>query len=287
MSTATRRARSPGEKAASDRGRKSGATPAESPWRIRYRRKEPVLLGSLCLLLALVAWQVASDGGWVDKRFVSSPTAVAAQLWDYVSTRQFYDDLSTTGLTFLYGLALSLVVGLPVGLAMGWFKRVHHFLDYFVSVVYASPRIALVPLLILWFGVGRETGVAMVFLMAVFPILINTMTGVQGVDPTLVEMCRSQKATRLQLIRTVIVPASLPHMISGVRLAIGNGLIGVVVAEFLAGSGSGLGYTMQVAAQSFDAAQLFTGLVVISVLGLIATQLLRLLERRFDRWRTS
>lgn len=280
MSTATRRVRSPSREA-------PPVAEAESRWRVLYRRNEPVLLGSLCLVLVLIVWQLASDGGWVDKKFVSSPVDVGRQLWAYVSTAQFYNDLRTTGLTFVYGMALSLVVGLALGLAMGWFRRVLYFLDYLVSVVYASPRIALVPLLILWFGIGRKTGVAMVFLMAVFPILINTMTGVQNVDPTLVEMCRSQKATRLQLIRTVIIPGSLPQMISGVRLAIGNGLIGVVVAEFLAGSDSGLGYSMQQAAQSFEAAQLFAGLVVISGLGLIVTQLLKLLERRFDRWRTS
>jgi NitT/TauT family transport system permease protein len=280
MSTATRGIRAPGREPVS-------SPVAESPWRVRYRRNEPVLLGSLCLVLVLILWQVGSSQGWVDKKFVSSPVDVGRQLWAYVSTEQFWDDLRATGLTFVYGIALSTVVGLAIGLAMGWFRRVLYFLDYFVSVVYASPRIAIVPLLILWFGIGRKTGVAMVFLMSVFPILINTMTGVQNVDPTLVEMCRSQKATRLQLVRTVIIPASLPQMISGVRLAIGNGLIGVVVAEFLAGSGSGLGYTMQQAAQSFEAAQLFAGLVVISSLGLITTQLLKLLERRFDRWRTS
>lgn len=254
---------------------------------MRYRRSESILLGSLCLVLVLILWQVGSDLGWVDKKFVSSPVDVGRQLWTYVSTAQFSNDLQTTGITFLYGIALSIVVGLVVGLAMGWFRRVFYFLDYFVSIVYASPRIALVPLLILWFGIGRKTGIAMVFLMAVFPILINTMTGVRNVDSTLIEMCRSQNATRLQLIRTVILPGSLPPVISGVRLAIGNGLIGVVISEFLAGGDSGLGYTMQQAAQSFEAAQLFAGLVIISGLGLITTQLLKLLERRFDRWRTS
>ncbi|MGX7677714.1 ABC transporter permease [Jatrophihabitans sp. DSM 45814] len=258
-----------------------------SPWRARLRRNESILWGTLCLVLFLILWQVAADVGWVNKLFVSSPTDVGKQLWDYVRTAQFYKDCKTTGLTFIYGLALSLVVGLVLGLAMGFFRRVGYFFDYFISVVYASPRIALVPLLILWFGIGRETGVAMVFLMAVFPIVINTMTGVQTVDPTLMEMARSQKAGKLQLLRTVVIPGSLPQMLSGVRLAIGNGLIGVVVAEFLAGSSSGLGFTMQAAAQSFEAAQLFAGLVVISAFGLIATQLLKLLEKHFQRWRTS
>ncbi len=254
---------------------------------VRYRRLEPMLLGLSCLVIALIAWQICSAAGVVNKQFVSSPTAIARQLWHYLSTAQFWQDLQTTGITFLEGLGYSIVIGLILGLSMGFFKRVGYFFDYAISLVYASPRIALVPILILWFGIGRKTGIAMVFLMAVFPIIINTMTGVQNVDPILVEMSRSQKASRLQLVRTVIIPASLPSMLSGIRLAIGNGLIGVVVAEFLAGSNSGLGYTMQVAAQQFEAAQLFAGLFVISALGLIATQLLKLVERYFQRWRTS
>jgi ABC-type nitrate/sulfonate/bicarbonate transport system permease component len=254
---------------------------------LRYRRAEPVLLGVLCLVIIVVAWQVSSDTGLVNKLFVSSPTSVARQLWDYVTTHQFWADLEATGVTFLEGLGLSLVVGLILGLAMGFSRRIGHFFDYAISLAYASPRIALVPILILWFGIGRKSGIAMVFLMAVFPIIINTMTGVQNVDSTILEMARSQKASTLQLFRTVIIPASLPSILSGIRLAIGNGLIGVVVAEFLAGSSAGLGYTMQQAAQQLDAAQLFAGLIVISALGLIATQILRMVERHFQGWRTS
>ncbi len=258
-----------------------------SPTKVRLRRLEPALLGVFCLVVVLILWQVLSATGVVNKLFVSSPVNIAKQLWHYVDSSQFWSDLSTTGVTFLYGLAYSVAFGLVLGLSMGFFKRVGYFFDYAISLVYASPRIALVPILILWFGIGRTTGIAMVFLMAVFPIIINTMTGVRNVDPVLVEMARSQRASRPQLVRTVIIPGALPSMISGIRLAIGNGLIGVVVAEFLAGGNSGLGTTMQVAAQQFDAAQLFAGLVVISVLGLVATQLLRVAERYFQRWRTS
>jgi NitT/TauT family transport system permease protein len=245
------------------------------------------MLGTLCIVLFLVAWQVASDKGWVDKLFVSSPIDVGKQLWVYVRTANFRSDLATSGSAFFEGLALSIGVGLVVGAAMGWFKRVGYFLDYFVSIVYSAPRIALVPLLILWYGIGHKTGVAMVFLMAVFPILINTMSGVRNVDPTLLEMARSQKASHLQILRTVVLPASLPEVISGVRLAIGNGLIGFVVAEFLAGRDSGLGFRMQESAQEFDAPQLFAGLVVIAVFGLALTQLLQYAERHLQRWRTS
>jgi ABC-type nitrate/sulfonate/bicarbonate transport system permease component len=245
------------------------------------------VLGISGLLIVLVAWQICSATGVVNKLFASSPVDSGIQLWQYLKAAQFWMDFEATGITFLEGMAYAVVIGLVLGLSMGFFKRVGFFLDYVVSLVYASPRIALVPLLILWFGIGRKTGIALVFLMAVFPVIINTMTGVQNVDPVLIEMSRSQKASRLQLVRTVIVPASLPSMISGIRLAIGNGLIGVVVAEFLAGSDSGLGYTMQVAAQQFEAAQLFAGLFIISALGLIATQLLKLVERYFQRWKAS
>lgn len=271
-----------------DRGAGSGpAALSMSRWRLRYRRLEPALLGTTCIALFLALWQVAVEAGWVDRLFVSSPWDVAKQLWQYVQTDQFVRDLKSTSITFADGLGLSIVVGLLLGLAMGLFKRVGYFFDYFISLLYASPRIALVPTFILWFGIGRKTGVAMVFLMSVFPIAINTMTGVKNVDATLVEMARSQTASRLQMIRTVVIPASFPQIVSGVRLAIGTALIGVVVAEFLAGNNSGLGYTMQVAAQNFQAAQVFVGLVVISVLGLILTQILAMVERYFQRWRTS
>lgn len=269
-----------------DQGRAAPAL-SMSPWHVRYRRIEPALLGTSCLVLFLALWQVAADVGWVDRLYVSAPTDVAKQLWVYVRTEEFLRDLKTTTITFVDGLALAVVVGLAVGLAMGLFKRVGYFFDYFFSLLYASPRIALVPTFILWFGIGRKTGIAMVFLMALFPILVNTTSGVRSVDPTLLEMARSQTASRLQMVRTVIIPASLPQIISGMRLAIGTAMIGVVVAEFLAGSSSGLGYTMQVAAQNFQAAQVFVGLVVISALALVATQILALVERYFQRWRTS
>jgi ABC-type nitrate/sulfonate/bicarbonate transport system permease component len=271
-----------------DQGAASGpAALSMSHWRLRYRRLEPALLGTACIVLFLALWQIAVEAGWIDRLFVSSPWDVAKQMWEYVRTDQFARDLKSTSITFGDGLGLSVVVGLVFGVAMGLFKRVGYFFDYFISLLYASPRIALVPTFILWFGIGRQTGVAMVFLMSAFPIAINTMTGVRNVDPTLIEMARSQTASRMQLIRTVVIPASFPQIVSGVRLAIGTALIGVVVAEFLAGNSSGLGYTMQVAAQNFQAAQVFVGLVMISVLGLVLTQILAMVERYFQRWRTS
>lgn len=257
-----------------------------SRWRAQYLKHESTILGSSCLLLAVIAWQVVSDAGIVNPLFVSSPTNVAKGLVHYVGGKEFLTDIRATGITFLIGLALSIIAGTLLGLAMGWVKRIRYFCNYLLSIVYASPRIAFVPVLILWFGIGRKTGIAMVFLMSVFPMVINTMTGVQTVDPALVEMARSFKTSRLSLFRTVIIPAALPQMLAGVRLAIGLALIGVVVSEFLA-STVGLGYRMQIAAQNFQAAQLFSGLVIIAGFGLIATQLLRLLERRSERWRTA
>lgn len=253
---------------------------------VLYRRHESVVLGGTCLVLVLAAWQIVSDAKIVNPLFVSSPWDVAKTLADYVTTRRFRTDLAASGLTFVIGLALSISVGTFLGLAMGWSRRTRYFFNYFVSIVYASPRIAIVPVLILWFGIGRTTGIAMVFLMAVFPVVINTMTGVLTVEPTLIEMGRSFRVSRLQMFRTVVIPAALPQMVAGVRLAIGVGLIGVVVSEFLAGT-EGIGYRMQMAAQNFEAAQLFAGLTIISGFGLIATQALRLLERHYERWRTA
>jgi NitT/TauT family transport system permease protein len=243
-------------------------------------------LGSLTVVVLLGAWQLCADTRIVDPAFVSSPSAIARAGVAYVSSAQFGRDAAASGLDFAIGFAFAVVVGILIGFAMGWFRLVSYALDYVVSLAYSAPRIALVPVLIVWFGIGARSEIVTIFTMAVFPMIINTATGVRTVDRNLVELARSFNARPLHMFRTIILPATVPHMISGVRLAIGVGLVGVVVAEFTAAS-VGIGYMMQNAANSFQTAQLFVGLVIISLAGLLLTQLARRLERHFDRWRTE
>jgi ABC-type nitrate/sulfonate/bicarbonate transport system permease component len=249
----------------------------------RYQRP---LLGTLGIVTVIAAWQIAASAGWVSELFASSPWQVAQAGWDYVQTQAFLDDLQASGRDFLVGFVIGVVAGIFVGLVMGWYRKVGFLLDYVVTFAYATPRVALVPLLIVWFGIGSTASMAMVILMTFFPAAVNTVSGISSIDHNLLEMAKSMNIRGWRLFRTVLLPGSVPSIMSGVRLAVGTGLIGVIISEFQA-STEGLGYMIANAGSNFETAQVFVGVVIVSLIGVILTQLARMLERRFDRWRPA
>jgi ABC-type nitrate/sulfonate/bicarbonate transport system permease component len=243
-------------------------------------------LGLLGVVVVLAAWQVCADLKLVNSAYTSSPSSIA------VAAKQYFDGgggwyaLEISAVEFGLGFALSLVVGLVVGMAMGWWQWFDFLVDPLVNFGYAAPRIALVPLLVVWFGIGTPSKVAVVFLSAVFPIIINTTTGVKTADASLVRVARSFKANDLQVFRTVALPGAVPSIVTGIRLGIGQGLIGMVVGELIA-STAGLGYTIETAGNNFQTSLMFVAVVIVSGIGVLLTQSLRTVERRLDRWRPS
>jgi ABC-type nitrate/sulfonate/bicarbonate transport system permease component len=252
-------------------------------------RREPKwkapLLGWSVIVFLLVAWQISAETGLVAEVFASKPTAVAQATWAYVVSEQFYSDLNYTGQTFVIGLSISVVAGTALGALMGWFTWLRYSLDYIISVAYAAPRIALIPLIILWFGIGMQAGIVIVILLTIWPPIMNTMTAIRTIDAGYLDLGRSLKMSRTQLFRYVLIPAAVPSILTAVRLSIGLALIGVVVAEFLAGT-QGIGYRINEAASQYQADRVFGGLVLLSAAGVFLTELVKLLERHFDRWRT-
>jgi NitT/TauT family transport system permease protein len=249
----------------------------------RYQRP---ILGILGIAVVLIAWQCAASWNLVDIKFSSSPSQVARSGYDYVRTAAFASDINATAYDFSVGFGLGVVVGIVVGLLMGWYRIFNYLVDYFVTFAYAAPRVALVPLLIVWFGIGSRASIAMVFLMSFFPVLVNTLSGIGTVDHNLLEMAASMNVRGWRLFRTVLLPGSVPSIMSGVRLAVGTGLVGVIVAEFTA-STQGLGYMITNAASNYDTPRVFVGVVIVSLIGVILSQLARQVERRFDRWRPN
>lgn len=249
-----------------------------------FSRHQRPLLGTLGIVVVLAAWQIAASAGLVSELYTSSPWQVLQAGWDYVRTAAFADDLEASARDFLVGFAIGVVSGIFVGLVMGWYRRVGSVLDYAVTFAYAAPRVALIPLLVVWFGIGSTASMAMVVLMTFFPAAVNTISGVSSIDHNLLEMARSMNVRGWRLFRTVLLPGSVPSIMSGVRLAVGTGLIGVIISEFQA-STQGLGYMIANAGSNFQTAQVFVGVVIVSLIGVILTQLARMLERRFDRWR--
>ncbi|WP_344025211.1 ABC transporter permease [Pseudonocardia kongjuensis] len=244
------------------------------------------LLGVGGFVLLFGAWQLAASTGLVNPLFTSSPLGVLAAAADYLPTAQFAEDLAVSAAGLFGGLGLAIAVGLTVGLLMGWYDWLFQLLDPLTSFLYSLPRIAFIPLFIIWFGIGVSSKVALIFVMAVFPIIINTTTGVRSVDRDLLDMARSFTATGLGLFRTVVLPSATPSILAGIRVAVGLGLIGVAVGELFS-SRAGIGHMIAQSSAAFQTDRVFLGTIILGLFGIAFSQLLRLLERRAERWRPS
>ncbi len=265
-------------------GRESAdAAPGRSVW----RRLEPTVYGTGSIVLLLLVWQFTPyvfpmKAG--TKLFFAVPSQVAGTLWNMIVTGSLWAPLGVSATAFALGLALAIVVGLPVGVLLGRSNTLNAMFDPFVTAFNATPRLVFLPLLMLWFGIGLWSKVAVVFLGALFPLLINTYEGVRNADKLLVNVVRSFGAGEWDIARLVVVPNALPFIIVGLRLAIGRAVLGVVVSEFF-GSQDGLGVIMVRAASGFRVDVVFAGLIVFAGLSLVMTGLVKLLEERLSRWR--
>jgi ABC-type nitrate/sulfonate/bicarbonate transport system permease component len=244
---------------------------------------EPAL-GFSTIVVLVVLWQWFATAGYVDEAFTSRPTSIAVALWKYVASDAFLADSAYTGETFIITFGISVVVGTAIGAVMGLWKYARYALDYIITGSYAAPRIAFIPIIVLWFGIGMKSGVVFAVLIAIYPMIMNTMTGIRAVDSGYVDLGTSLKMTQLQRLRYILLPAAVPSILTGVRLTVGLTLIGVIVAEFLA-STQGVGYRIYQSAGNYEAAPMFAAVVVITLGAVIITELVKIVERRFDRWR--
>lgn len=264
------------------------AAPPPTPVRRRswYHRHEAAVLGTAAALVLLVAWEAAWQLKLISPMFFSGPSAVLAKLYELLVSGQLARDAAYTGGNFGLGLLLGAVCGIPAGIAIGWYRVLRYLFDPLISLLYATPRIALYPLIIIWFGIGSGSSVFIVFLSTVLPILINTAAGVRNVDADLLKVARAYCATDRQMFFTIALPASVPFIVTGLRQAIAHGLIGVVISELMVGN-QGLGFMISYAGQTFATDQLLAGVVVIAVAGMVLSLLAERVQRRFQRWRAN
>jgi NitT/TauT family transport system permease protein len=187
---------------------------------------------------------------------------------------------------FLLGLAISIIGGVAIGVLIAQFWFLEYTLDPFINALYAVPRIALLPLIMLWAGLDVTGKVAIVVSIAIFPVIINTYSGIKDVRGSLIEIGRAYCATEWQIFAKIILPAAVPYIMAGIRLAVGLAIIGMIVAEFFT-SVTGLGGLIVLYANSFATAKLFVMIIVVGVLGAVLSELVIYFERRLSRWRVS
>jgi ABC-type nitrate/sulfonate/bicarbonate transport system permease component len=249
-----------------------------------YERHEALILGGSAVLVVLAIWEAVWDAGWVSPLFFSGPSAIARQFKETLLHGTLLADMAFSGRNFAIGLALALVSGVILGVIVGWYRKIRLLADPFLNALYATPRVALVPLIIIWFGIGASEKVFVVFLSAFFPVLINTVAGIRTIDPDLLRAARAFCASDWQIFKTVAIPGSVPFILTGIRQGVAMGLIGVVVGEMFGGS-EGIGFMVAYGQQTFATDTAFVGVVIIAFSGILLTWLTERLERRFSRWR--
>jgi ABC-type nitrate/sulfonate/bicarbonate transport system permease component len=241
----------------------------------------------LCSVFFLVsAWELVLTYIFpVNPFFFTKPSLIAAAFQEQQGAKLWHD-LAVSSQAFIWGFSFAVIVGIPVGLVMGWRRRVEYSLDPFLTALYASPLVALAPLFIIVFGVGVLGKAALVFLLAVFPFVFNAFAGVKSTDSLLINVIRSYGGTEKDLYLKVILPSTMPYIIAGARLAIGRGLVGIIVGEFYAAS-EGIGFAITQAGDTYRLPDMFVGIIILSLIAVGLTELMRKLELTLAPWRAT
>jgi NitT/TauT family transport system permease protein len=252
---------------------------------IATSKSAPVLLGILSFAVILLVWESVVRLGWVNPFFTSQPSAIAVSLSRAAQSGELWHNLAVSLREFAIGYGAAVIVGILAGVLAGRFRTVESALDPFLWFLYSAPLIAFYPIFVLWFGLGVPTVIVIAFLLSVTQIAANTLSGIQNVNPALIRAARSFGATERDVLWKVVLPASVPMVIAGLRLGIGRALMGVVVGE-LFGATAGLGFSISYYGALLKTTDMIASLMVVVVLGVVCTQGLSALEARFDSWRT-
>jgi NitT/TauT family transport system permease protein len=251
--------------------------------RLRALLLSPNAIRTASVAVFFVIWEYY--GRRMDPIFMAPPSAIFEAAVTLIQSGALEKAMVQTLWPFAVGMALTVVVGTLLGIVMAQWRTLEYVLDPFINALYAIPRIALVPLIILWAGLEFAGKVTILVSVAIFPITVNTYAGIRDVRGSMLEIGRAYGATEWQIFWKIVLPAAVPFIMAGVRLAVGLAIIGIIVAEFFTAI-SGLGGMIVEYANVFATAKLFVPIIVIALIGVILTELVMWLERRMSRWRT-
>lgn len=249
-----------------------------------WRPARSTVISLLSVAVFFVVWQVAPAMGWVDGRFTSQPTQVFQAAIDVLLNDDFFYHARISLAEFSLGFALALLISIPLGVVLGTSQTARYLIDPPLMALYVAPTLVLLPILVIWLGIGMASKVAIVFLNALFPIVVNTIAGMREVDPKLIRAARSFGAGKLDLFVRILLPGSLPSILTGIRLAVGRGVMGVVVGELFV-SQAGIGYQLNTYGSAMRIDRLLVYALVVSAFGYTLTVAVRALEARVRTWR--
>jgi len=256
----------------------------ERPKRSFYERHEATILGGISVIVVVAAWQWAWSAGKISPLFFTGPSQIIKRAGEEWTEGRLKQDIAYSGTNFLIGVGAAIASGVVIGVVVGWYRRLAMVVEPFLTTLYSTPRVAMIPLVLIWFGIGMWSKVFIVFINAFFPVLINTIGGVKAVDRDLLRAARAYCASDWQIFTTVVIPGAVPFILTGVRQAVALGLIGVVVGEMFGGS-EGIGYMVNYGGQTFQTDAVFLGVVIIAAAGIMLSWATGRLEQHFSRWR--
>ena len=236
----------------------------------------------LSLAAGLVVWEIA--GRSTSAAFMVPFSATLVRLWQLIADGEFLGQLLESAKLFITGFAIALAVGVPLGMLLARVRAMRIGVEPYLMIVYATPLVALIPFILSMMGFGFAPKVLVVFLFAVFPVIYNTVEGARSIKPELIEVAHSFRSNEWALWREVMLPYTLPYMMTGVRQAIGRALVGMIAAEFFLSS-TGLGQLIMGASQNFDTGGVFASIFVIGLIGVGLMRIGLMIERHFARWR--
>lgn len=256
--------------------------PGHVPLSYAWWMARPALIQIVSVVMFLGVWEYF--GRRIDPLFLAAPSKIAEAAIEMTRSGELLQALLSTLYPFAIGMAISILGGIVIGVAMAQWRLVEYVLDPFVNAMYSIPRVALVPLIMLWAGLGVGSKIIILVSIAIFPVIINTFAGIRDVRHSMIEVGRAYCATDTQIFFKIVVPSAVPFLMTGIRLAVGLGIIGIVVAEFFTAQ-TGLGGVIIRYANLFATAKMFVPIIVIGLLGVLLTELVRAIEVRLSRWR--
>jgi NitT/TauT family transport system permease protein len=245
---------------------------------------ERIVFGVIGFVGLSALWELGANSGLYRRSLLSSPSAIWSAASADFGSGAMWPHITTSLSEFALGYVVALAVGIPLGFGIGLFRRVDFFASVLLSGIYSTPKVALVPLIIIVAGIGLQAKVIVVFLLAVFAIVVSTVAGVRSVSEKHLDITRSFGASPLLTFRAVVLPSTFPFILSGLRIAAGRALVGVVTAELLAAN-EGVGFYISFYGTFLDTSRVMLGVILLGTFGIVSGELIRALEHRFERWR--
>jgi len=248
--------------------------------------KKELLRGLFSIAGGLVLWEFLARLLLDDELLIPPPSSVLRSLWSLAIQGKLNQHLAATLMEFSYGFTTACVIGVVLGYLMGRYKWVDELMDPWIATLYSIPIIAVVPIIIIWFGIGIVSKIIVVFKITVVAIMLNTAAGIKSLDPVWLELAKSMRLSSWETTYKIRFPAAFPHIITGMRLGVGRALLGVIVAELMAAN-AGLGYMLRDASETWDSPKLFVTVILLAAMGLISFNLIKRFEHRIAPWRQS